>query len=46
MEENFVALEKYNFWSGHVPELGFSRKDYADKMADRHIQAWRLGELW
>ena len=34
MEENFAALEKYNFWNGHVPELGFPRKDYTDKIVD------------
>lgn len=34
MEENFETLEKYNFWNGHVPELGFPRKDYTDKIVD------------
>jgi len=34
MEEYFEALEKYNFWNGHVPELGFPRKDYTDKIVD------------
>jgi len=34
MEEYFAALEKYNFWSGHVPELGFPRNDYTDKIVD------------
>jgi len=34
MEENIAALEKYNFWNGHVPELGFPRKDYTDKIVD------------
>lgn len=32
MEENFASLEKYNFWGGKVPELGFSRKDYTHKI--------------
>ncbi len=32
MKENFTSLEKYNFWNGNVPELGFSRKDYTDKI--------------
>ena len=27
MEENFNALEKYNFWTGNSPALGFSVKD-------------------
>lgn len=34
MEENYAALEKYNFWNGNVPELGFPRKDYTDKIFD------------
>jgi len=34
MEEYFAALEKYNFWNGNVPELGFIRKDYTDKIFD------------
>jgi predicted AAA+ superfamily ATPase len=34
MEENFSALEKYNFWKGNVPELGYYRKDYTDKIFD------------
>ena len=34
MEEYFEALKKYNFWDGHVPELGFLRKDYTDKIVD------------
>jgi len=34
MEENFAALEKYNFWNGNVPELGFYREDYTDKIFD------------
>lgn len=32
MEENFTALKKYNFWEGNVPELGYYRKDYTDKI--------------
>src|SRR5690606_11863691 len=28
MDENFVSLEKYNFWNGNVPELGFLREQY------------------
>ncbi len=32
MEENFLALEKYNFWDGNVPELGFERKNYTDNI--------------
>jgi len=34
MEEYFAALKKYNFWEGNVPELGYYRKDYADKIFD------------
>lgn len=34
MEENFASLEKYNFWNGNVPELGFLRKAYTDKIFD------------
>ncbi|MDR0872576.1 MAG: ATP-binding protein [Prevotellaceae bacterium] len=34
MEENFNALRKYNFWNGNVPELGFVRKNYTDKIMD------------
>jgi uncharacterized protein len=34
MEDYFATLEKYNFWNGHVPELGFPRKDYTDKIVD------------
>lgn len=32
MEEYFLALKKYNFWNGNVPELGFSRTDYTNKI--------------
>jgi len=32
MEEYFTLLKKYNFWSGNVPELGFLRKSYTDKL--------------
>lgn len=34
MEENFALLAKYNFWNGNVPELGFIRVGYADKIFD------------
>jgi len=34
MEEYFAALKKYNFWEGNVPELGYYRKDYTDKIFD------------
>ena len=34
MNDNFTALKKYNFWEGNVPELGFSRKDYTNKIFD------------
>ena len=32
MEENFASLRKYNFWDGNVPELGFPRKNYTNKI--------------
>src|SRR5690606_24755830 len=32
MEEYFSALMKYNFWDGHVPQLGFPRKEFTDKI--------------
>lgn len=34
MEENFDALMKYNFWHGNVPEIGFPRKNYTDKIVN------------
>jgi predicted AAA+ superfamily ATPase len=34
MKENIKALEKYNFWNNNVPDLGFPRKDYTDKIFD------------
>jgi len=32
MEENFNNIRKYNFWDEKIPELGFYRADYADKI--------------
>lgn len=32
MDENFQALKKYNFWDGNVPQTGFLRKHYTDKI--------------
>jgi predicted AAA+ superfamily ATPase len=32
MEEYFNALRKYNFWNGNIPELGFVRINYTDKI--------------
>ena len=32
MEEKIASLRKYNFWDGEVPELGFLRKFYTDKI--------------
>jgi predicted AAA+ superfamily ATPase len=32
MEENFKSLEKYNFWQGNVPALGFPRENYTNKI--------------
>lgn len=37
MEENFVALKKYNFWNGSVPDSGFPRKDYTKKLSNKAI---------
>lgn len=34
MEEYFANIEKYNFWKGVVPELGYHRKGYTDKIVD------------
>lgn len=34
MEEYFTSLEKYNFWKGNVPAMGYARKDYTDKIVD------------
>lgn len=34
MEEYFDQLKKFNFWEGNVPELGFMRRDYTDKLLD------------
>jgi len=34
MEEYFEYLRKYNFWNGNVPEIGFVRKKYTDKIMD------------
>ena len=34
LEEKFASLEKYNFWNWDVPELGFMRKEYTDKIFD------------
>ena len=32
MDDKFTSLKKYNFWSDEVPELGFLRKYYIDKI--------------
>jgi predicted AAA+ superfamily ATPase len=32
MNENLHALEKYNFWKGNIPDLGYQRRDYTDKI--------------
>ena len=34
MKDKFSALEKYNFWKGNVPELGFKRLGYTNKIFD------------
>jgi predicted AAA+ superfamily ATPase len=32
MKEYFEKIRKYNFWNGNVPNLGFVRKTYTDKI--------------
>lgn len=32
MKEKFKALEKYNFWKGNIPKLGYFRQNYLDKI--------------
>ncbi len=32
MKENFKSLEKYNFWKGNIPKLGFFRQNYLDNI--------------
>lgn len=32
MEDKIKALEKYNFWDGKLPHLGFLRKTYTDNI--------------
>lgn len=32
VEEKFIALEKYNFWQGNVPQLGFLREIYTNEI--------------
>lgn len=34
MKDNFISLKKYNFWNGNVPELGFVRMSYTDRIFD------------
>ncbi len=34
MEEYYALLEKYNFWSGKVPETGYIRKTYTNKISE------------
>lgn len=34
MKDYFASLEKYNFWNGNVPELGFLREGYTSKILD------------
>jgi predicted AAA+ superfamily ATPase len=33
MDEKIETLSKYNLWSGNTPEIGFSRKNYTDKLS-------------
>jgi len=32
MQDKLTALEKYNFWDGNLPDLGFLRKTYTDNI--------------
>lgn len=32
MEDYFALLKKYNFWNGNVPEFGYYRSNYTDKI--------------
>lgn len=32
VEDNLKSLEKYNFWNGNVPQLGFLRTEYTSKI--------------
>lgn len=32
MDDRLKVLEKYNFWSGNTPSLGFIRTDYTGKI--------------
>jgi predicted AAA+ superfamily ATPase len=34
MDERIAILSKYNFWNRNVPETGFPRRDYTDKIMD------------
>ena len=34
MDEKILILSKYNFWNRNVPETGFPRRDYTDKIMD------------
>jgi predicted AAA+ superfamily ATPase len=35
MDDKFTLLEKHNFWNGKVPNLGFMRMDYTEKILGR-----------
>lgn len=34
MKVHFRSLEKYNFWNGNVPELGYLREEYTNRIFD------------
>lgn len=47
MEENLKTLEKYNFWNGNVPKLGFLRQSYLNNInnyADNNLIKVLVGQ--
>lgn len=33
MDDRFNVLKKYNFWDGNLPQMGFVREEYTEKIA-------------
>ena len=33
MIENIAFVSKYNFWNGNIPDLGYERSEYLEKIA-------------